>query len=456
MANMSKRVLFVAYYFPPLGMGGVQRAAKFVKYLPEFGWEPVVVTVKDVAYFARDEALAREVEGRRIHRTGSLDPQRLLAIVRGGNEAEGDTNASRGLGSLWKAYETLSKWVFVPDGKVLWLPFAMCRAIRAAKTGRISVVVTTSPPVSAHLVGLVLRWGLGCRWVADFRDQWTGGHLDLSPTRLHAVLNRALERLVLRCVDAVVCVSRELSLSLRDKSGRESLPVAIIPNGYDEQDFRPVPPRRSSTRNIVYCGSISRLADPSNLLKACASLVSRRPEFRRILRVTFVGESIGLDLPGLVARLGLDRLVDCTGYVEHDKAVRFLQEADLLVLLLTGTTSRDVVPGKVFEYLRAGKPILAIVPPGETADLLRGYAPGAVLTDNSVASIEQGLMEVLTRPARTHRVDMLRLQRFERRYLTGQLAEVLNKASGRQEEDSGNLESRALDARAHYERTTKE
>ncbi|MCR4437596.1 MAG: glycosyltransferase family 4 protein [bacterium] len=439
MVDASRKVLFVAYYFPPLGMGGVQRAAKFVKYLPEFGWEPVVVTVKDVAYFAKDEALAREVEGRRMHRTGSLDPQRLLAMVRGSGQAAGHTGPSRGLGRLWRVYETLARWVFIPDAKVLWLPFATCRAMRLVKEERISVVVTTSPPVSAHLVGLVLRRWLGCRWVADFRDQWTGGHLDLSPTRLHSALNRALERLVLRCADAVVCVSRQLSVSLRDKSGRERLPVAVIPNGYDEQDFRPVQMRRSSSRNVVYCGSLSRLADPSNLLKACASLVGQRPDLRGRLRLTFVGESIGLDLSGLVARLGLHGLVHATGYVEHESAVRFLQEADVLVLLLTGTTSRDVVPGKVFEYLRAGKPILAIVPPGETADLLRRHAPASVLSDNTVESIEQALLGMLTSPQRTRRADKVGLQQFERRSLTAQFARLLDEVSERGLQASGRL-----------------
>ncbi len=424
-----RKVLFLAYYFPPLGMGGVQRAAKLVKYLPQFGWEPMVVTVKEIAYFAKDTALAQEVEEARVYRSGSLDPQRLAALLRRAAGPAQVKTSSSGLGRLWKTYEALSKWLFVPDAKILWAPFALVRGAKLAAKERVRVVVTTSPPTSAHLVGLLLRSGLRCRWVADFRDQWTGGHLDLSPTVVHRALQRMLEKLVLKRADAVVCVSRALGASLSLKSSRRGLRLAVIPNGYDEEDFRHGPAPRWQRGRIVYCGSLSRLADPSNFLRACALLLAQRPQLRRQLRLVFVGSEIGHDFRSLAAELGLGELVEFTGYVAHRQAIQLLQSAEVLLLLLTGTTSRDVVPGKIFEYLRAGRPILAIIPPGETAELLHRYAPGAAIVENTVEAIARAIVEVLGRRRGEALVDVVGVRQFERRQLAADFARVLEMVS---------------------------
>lgn len=424
-----RKVLLLAYYFPPLGMGGVQRAAKLVKYLPELGWEPVVVSVKEVAYFAKDTGLAQEIEGTRVLRTGSLDPQRLVELLRGAFGSSKGNTSSRGLGRLWTWYETLCKWLFVPDAKILWVPFALMRAARVAAKERVRVVVTTSPPTSAHLAGLLLRSGLRCRWVADFRDQWTGGHLDLSPTVVQRVLHRMLEKLVLKRADAVVCVSRALGASLSYKSSRRRLRVAVIPNGYDEADFQQAAAPRGHRGRIVYCGSLSRLADPTNLLRACALLAVQRPQLRRHLRLVFVGGEIGHDFQGLAAKLGLEDVVEFTGYVAHQQAVKLLQSAEVLLLLLTGTTSRDVVPGKIFEYLRAGRPILAIIPPGEAEELLRRYAPGTVIAENTVDAIAKAIVEVLGTRRRGTWVDAVGVRQFERRQLAADFAQVLQMVS---------------------------
>lgn len=420
-----RKFLLLAYYFPPLGMGGVQRTAKFVKYLPLFGWEPVVVTVKDTAYFAKDHSLAEEVAQARVERTESLDPQRLLFLARRGLHRH-PTKGEGVAGTAWKRYEALLRWLFVPDAKILWVPFGLVRAWRLHRRERIRVVMTTSPPPSAHLAGLLLRQFAGCRWVADFRDQWTGGHLDLSPTPLHRAVNKWLERIVLHHADAVVCVSHALAASLKSKSRRRDFASVVIPNGYDEEDFGPSPPRAKRGKLLVYCGSVGRLAHPGNYLKACAALIQKRRLNTSALRVVFVGTAIGVDLQGLVSQLGLERYVEVTGYLEHRAAVRWLQAADVLVLLLTGTTSQDVVPGKVFEYLRARKPILAVASPGETVDLLEESAPQVVICQDTPEAIEQGLDELLYGASKVTEGSRAGLERFERRHLAARLAEVLN------------------------------
>ncbi len=420
----------LAYYFPPMGMGGVQRAAKFVKYLPAFGWEPVVVTVKETAYFAKDWSLTNEVAQAQVERTGSLDPQRLVYLAK--RRYHGPSAGGRAsIAVLWRRYDRLARWLFVPDAKILWVPFAFLRAWRLMTRERVHVLVTTSPPPSAHLAGFFLRALRGCRWLADFRDQWTGGHLDVSPTGLHRALNRCLERLVLRHADRVVCVSHALAASLRRKSRRHDVVPAVIPNGYDEEDFYPQPRTAGQARQLVYCGSLGRLADPSNYLNACAAVMRRHHLGAPDLRLVFVGATVDVDLYGLVSGLGLQEVVEVTGYVEHRTAVERLQSADVLVLLLTGTTSQDVVPGKVFEYLRAGKPILAVAPPGETIELLRSHAPHAAVCQDTPEAIEQALEELLFHPLRVHKAGGTSLLQFERRHLAQQFAQVLDSLHSR-------------------------
>ncbi len=197
-------------------MGGTQRTAKFVKYLPDFGWEPIVLTVKDVAYFAKDESLLQDVMKAKVIRTGSLDPQRMLSIFRRRKAAVNSETREPGV-QRWEALSRLIAWFLVPDAKILWIPFVISRALFAIKQGNINCLLTTGPPHSVHLAGIILKKLTHLPLVLDFRDGWSKGNFQNEPTKLHRRLNRYLEKSVLEKADGVVAVSNRLADSLKGK-----------------------------------------------------------------------------------------------------------------------------------------------------------------------------------------------------------------------------------------------
>ncbi len=410
-------------------MGGTQRIAKFVKFLPEFGWTPHVVTVKEVAYYAEDRSLLEDVKGARVRRTGSLDPARVLERLRGRRklaETKHLLPSQRGLLSR------LAAWLFVPDAKVLWQPFALAAARRVIKTEGVDCLLTTGPPHSTHLTGGLLKRLTGLPWVADFRDGWAGGNFQSEPTRLHGFLNQALERRVVRQADRIVAVSPGLAQRLQHRHRLPASRVRVVTNGFDPDDF-PASPKAAGPRfTLAYCGTVSAIAPLDSLLSALASLLASRPELRDKMTLRIVG----LDLTGaLVSKaraLGLAELVQVAGYVEHRAAVRELAAADLLLYPVAEWASADFIPGKTFEYLASGKPVLAIGPRVEGVELLQQFASASVFSHGQVEEIAEAIWRFYsafqTQP-RSADADLARLSAFDRRTLTASLAELLDEIS---------------------------
>ncbi|KPL02135.1 MAG: hypothetical protein AMJ73_09210, partial [candidate division Zixibacteria bacterium SM1_73] len=198
-----RKVLLITYYFPPMGMGGVQRTSKFAKYLPGFGWTPFVLTVKDVHYWAEDPSLLEELPPEvKVIRTGSFDPLRISFKLKSlfkkrkqRNKYVKESTAQR---------SKLSSWLFFPDSKIGWVPFALLSGLNLIRKERIDLIFTTSPPPSLHLVGYLLKLLTGKPWVVDFRDPWTGYKFEIFPTRLHLFLKNQLVRLIIKNADRII------------------------------------------------------------------------------------------------------------------------------------------------------------------------------------------------------------------------------------------------------------
>ncbi len=434
MRRAERMVLFTSYYFPPMGMGGVQRAVKFVKYLPDFGWLPLVLTVKEVEYFVSDESLLSELRQHRLHRTGSLDPQRLLHLLKKfcGFSRQPRPEPFEKNSVAVRILDGLIRWLLLPDGKVLWVPFALLRALNVLRRCDCRVVFTTAPPFSAHLIGLFAKMMRKSKWVADFRDQWTGGHLDNAPTALHRFYCRLLEKIVLKTADAVICATPHLTESLAAKSARAHADGVFytITNGYDEEDIasRTETQGQDDSYTIVYCGCISHLADPDRFLLALRKFLDDAPEVPSI-RFDIIGKIVGIDLAKLITTHNLEGIVRLQGYLPHKEAIARLQRADVLLLLLTGTTSADVIPGKTFEYLGVGRPVLTLGPEGDMAELMRSAGLGVVVTKDEVENIVAGIKKLYdsrNSGAVVSRAQKNFLDRYRRRELTGRLAGVLD------------------------------
>lgn len=365
-------VLLLAYYFPPLGMGGTQRPAKLAKYLPEFGWTPVVTTVKEVSYYARDPDLLAEIQHVEVIRTGSLDPQRVLFKLRR------DDEVSPGLARGGPA--TGLKQLFIPDNKVLWLPFALARALRIVRDRRIDLLFTTSPPHSAHLGGWVSKRVTGIPWVADFRDPWAGGEFQPAGAWRYSI-EAKLQRLVLRAADAVVAVTEGLAENLRSQLGESAGKVRVIPNGFDEQDFAAPPTGRAGTFTFTLCGALTATQGLQTLLAAVVQMANQPEAAGQDWCLRLVGSVIDPEAARWVDEALQSGRVEKVGYRPHRQAVAEMMSADALIYIVPDGASRGHIPGKTFEYLRAGKPVLAIGPEVEGTQLLRQHLP-VILSDS--------------------------------------------------------------------------
>lgn len=401
---MRRRVLVIAYYFPPSGGPGVQRTLKFVKYLPELGWEPVVLTARDADYPALDPSLLDEVpKGIRVYRTFIPEPYRLYRKLTGRSAGEAVDIATLTRTSVDKSKlsERVAEFVrscfFIPDARVGWLPFAVRAASRVIRKERVEVLYSSAPPYTCHLIGLALKKRFGLPWVADFRDSWVGWLS--APTRpsLPHRIDCALERAVLKNADKILTVSRGIAEDLQKRNpDLDESKWTILPNGYDRADFEGVRPAGDHSRfTITYTGSLYGPRNPETLLMALEELLQERPEIGRQLKLRFVGR-IGKAIEEMLRKPGWDSMVEIVPYVSHQESIGYLLGSDAALLIIDDApANRGILTGKLFEYLGAGKPILALAPEGDAAELIRELRAGQVVYPKDVQGIREALLSLI-------------------------------------------------------------
>jgi glycosyltransferase involved in cell wall biosynthesis len=403
---MRRRVLVLAYFFPPLGGAGVQRTLKFVKYLPEYGWDPVVVTTDSRAYPAADQSLAGDIPAGlpviRAHESGSF---RRLARA-----------AARVPISHATAPFT---W---PDETIGWAPGAVRDARAAVRRYSPDVLYTTSSPYTAHLAGLVVARLERLPWVLDFRDEWSlNPYLSDLPWPI-GTANRLAERAVLRRAARVIQAADYFQLV----DAREHV---TVPNGVDEQDFEGDPPPVVMDRfRIAYVGTLYGKRDAAPVLAALARLVDSRRVDPDRLELRAVGNL--WSAPSIPRGVQ----VTATGYVPHDEAIREMRAAS--VLLLYEPPGSLAMTGKVFEYLASARPVLCVAPPeNRAARLVEELGAGVVASPDDASAVDRAIEQLYRRwlngdlhsqPGVSTGV----IARFSRRRLTGQLAAVLSEAAG--------------------------
>lgn len=385
--DVSVRLLIVAYYFPPSGGAGVQRVLKWVKYLPQFGIEPVVLTVKNGAYPSLDPTLTADFSSDlRVIRTASLDPFSIHARLTGQDR---DTLVEQSTDDVQSA-GGLARWVrgnlLLPDARAGWVPFASLRGLGIRK---VDAVLTSGPPHSVHLTGCFLKTMKRIPWVADFRDPWTDIHYynHLPRTKAAEGFDRFLERRVLKKATRVTTVSPSWARLLSERSGK---PVSVIPNGFDEADFRDLKGREPSEEfRIVHVGSLYNTRNPVAFWQAVQQFQEQTGEN---IRFRAVGRT-GQDVKASAYEAGVT--ADWVLYSSHDEAIRHMQQADLLLLSTEPQESAaGHVTGKVYEYLATGRPILAVGTPDGDADLLlQSTSGGHLFARDDVEGIAAFLMK---------------------------------------------------------------
>jgi hypothetical protein len=400
------RLLLIAYYFPPWGMGGVQRVAKFARYLPEFSWEVTVIAPEATDYIRHDPSLLDDIPSSAcIERIPVRDRAGALAPEQG---------VIRRMGAA------LSRWRDFPDRHKGFARLAVTRARQLMADNPFDVVLTSSPPPSIHLAGLALRDR--AVWIADFRDPWRVRPDDYGPTLVHRLRNSALHHRILTSADAVVAVTPELAAHFQSLA--PTAVVHTIRNGFDEADFDGLaaPAPRAQT-TALFPGTFSRLSDPRSALRALAVWRMQRPS--QPLRIVHTGATLDLSLATTLAETGLADIYDDRGYLDHRRAVAALREADLLVIAHTDPDAAAVsVPGRIYEMLRAGRPILALAPAGSAlANLLRDQPACAVIAPHDHAAAVAAIDQLLSKQTQAAR-SPASLAPFERRHQAGLLSEL--------------------------------
>jgi glycosyltransferase involved in cell wall biosynthesis len=389
------RVLLIAFYFPPAGGGGVQRALKFCRYLPEFGVEVDVLAPEDPKGVAVDAPLLEEIPDTTVvHRVPFHGPR---AAYRG--EALRGTSGMRRL-----AVEAKFLWprLLVPDKAVPWLLNAVPAGSRIARSRGIDAIVTTSPPNSLHLIGAAVAARTGLPWVADFRDPWLENIHRLNDNaglRLKAAANRRMARLVAGRATRLVAVTDAIADELAGIHPSARGKTAVIENGSDFADFRSLTYRPGERFTIVHAGSFFGERSPRPTLLAVRGLLDRRPELRGRVLLRFVGDLRGDDRDW-AGSLGIDESWEETGFRPYGEALAAERSADALLLLIEHAGGRgDSVPcGKLWEYFAAGRPILAAVPThGVAAELIQRYGAGEVRDSDDADGLSQALEALIDR-----------------------------------------------------------
>ncbi len=396
-----KRLLVLAYFFPPLGGGGCQRTLKLVRYLEPHGWAATVVTTRDRDYWISDPTLLEEVPpSAEVLRVGGFTAHRALRWLRRGGAAVERPQGARHGGSL-RALRALSSWLLVPDAFGGWSRAARRAAEERIARGGIDAIWTTSSPESAHLAGLALARRSGLPWVADFRDPWVGRATYRPPTSLHDRAQRALERSVVERADRVTMVSEAMIEAYRAR--HPDVPAsrfALLPNGFDPDDWRRAertrPPGGEDGRFVLlHAGQLAHRPTVRTLLEAARRLLAEDPSAAATLRLRFLGghEDLGA---AEIARLGLAGVVELLDSVPHHAALAAMRRAGALALLGHGGAGDALIyTGKIYEYLSSARPVLAILDPGPARDLLLAAGVGPVLepgdVDGAVAAIRAWL-----------------------------------------------------------------
>ena len=406
----ARGVLMVAYYFPPVGGVGVFRTLKFSKYLPEFGFVPIILTVRNRSTGALDSSLVSEVP-------------REATVIETLSAEHRALRAPRLLGLD-------PKWFFIPDEQIGWIPFALRRGEAAIRRYDARVIYATAPPFTGLIIGHLLKRRTGRPLVIDFRDPWTQNVFTHYPTRFHRRAEERMERSVLRSADWVITTTAEMRKALVDRHPFIAERSETILNGFDSADFGGLERMPNPNQfTITYTGKIYGLRTAEPFLAAVARFVGKDESLRRKVHVIFAGPK-DADTGRTIHRLGLHDVAEQTGFLSHRESLRLMINADVLLLIMSerelgAGPAAMMIPGKTFEYLAARRPILALVPGGDAAALLTRSGAGILVGPDDIDGIEAALIDLFDRWRRgALTVPLFDLSVFERRSQTERLAAI--------------------------------
>jgi glycosyltransferase involved in cell wall biosynthesis len=418
-----KKVLIITYYWPPSGGAGVQRWLRFSKYLPQSGWEPVILTVdpKYAAYPAVDSSLENDVQkGTKVYKTKATDWFRIYSsdkskIPSAGFAKNNDNSLKE------KFFRFVRGNLFIPDPRKGWNKYAFRQACKIIETEGIHNVITSSPPHSTQLIGLKIKHKYpGIRWIADLRDPWTDIYYyeQFYPTFFSKKIDSWYEKRVLKKSDMIITVGPSLKRSFTLKAGGNPDKIEIITNGYDEDDFKTISAIESSRFIITYVGTLSDKYPIDELLGVLAKIRNNGTDF--LLR--FVGTVPENIKKRIISEISLD-FIEFIPYAPHNEAIKFMTKSSLLLLIIPEhENNQNIITGKIFEYIASGKPVLCLGPEdGDAAAILMQNGFGECFDHKEISKIENYILEVIKNPSR----DQSKIEEFTHRNIVKKLVSFL-------------------------------
>ena len=412
-----RKVLIIAYYFPPMGLSGVQRTVKFAKFLLKYGWKPTVLTVEPTGYYAFDDTLLKEVEeaGVKIVRTRSYDVNRLLrkqGVIKMPSER------------MRKLLQFLGDLFFIPDTKIGWKSIAVKAASKLIEEERFDLLFATAPPQTDFLIGAALKCKFEIPLVVDYRDAWLEYPFKYFPTPLHRLWHAHLEKRVLKAADRVIVTHRRVKENiLRRHKTVDYKEIIIISQGFDAEDF----PTTNADKHIkpvkmkiAHAGTFYADRNPVVMLHALANILQTNPKIRGRIEMHFVGNAREEDRQ-LVKKLDLQNAVHFLGYLPHKECIKRLVESDVLWFVIDNDYQ---TPGKLYEYFGSRKPMVASLVDGYTKQVIKESGAAICVPLKDVAAHERAILEQFKRfeQKKLERVQESFAAKFNRSTLTAELA----------------------------------
>jgi glycosyltransferase involved in cell wall biosynthesis len=431
------KVIILTYYWPPAGGAGVQRWLKFVKYLREFGWEPVVYTALNGEMPVIDHSLEKDVPPNlEVIRTPIWEPYSIYKRFIG-RKKDDRINASF-LSENKKAgtAEKISVWIrgnfFIPDARRFWIKPSIKYLSDYIQKNKIRHIISSGPPHSMHMIALGLKKKFpDLKWIADFRDPWTNidFYEKLMLGKTADKKHHDMEMSVLQNADDVISIGKTMSDEFaemyRRAGGKQTSKFKVITNGYDEEDISKTQLEKDKKFSIAHIGTLVKDRNPDVLWKVLGELIKENDTFEKQLEIKLVGK-IDIFVKEELERYGLDKYVRKIDYLPHNEVIAEQQRSKVLLLLVNNTkNAKGILTGKFFEYMAAGSPVLAIGPPdGDLAEIIKETGVGLISDFNDKEGLKKNVLALFE--GHSVQRNEKAVKRYSRRSLTRDLATLLN------------------------------
>lgn len=415
------KVLIITYYWPPAGGSGVQRWLKFVKYLQDFGIEPIVYTVDNANYPKEDDSLISEIpKNITVLKNPIFEPTDVFFWKQKGVKKEDVANSTNnGLLSFMRGN------FFIPDPKIFWVRSSVKFLQKYLSENPIDVIISTGPPHSMHLIAEKISKRNNIKWIADFRDPWTDLYYNQSFKQLSFAKKRnlKLEKKVLENADCILTVSNSLKKDF-DKIAKS---VEVITNGFDSEVLQDEHLVLDSKFTISYIGLLPKQSNPVAFFKVIKKVCDANEAFKNDVQLLFVGD-ISAEVHQEIEKNMLTGISEIKGYVSHLEAIEYQKRAQVLLLLIPrAPKSAGILTGKLFEYLTAKRPILALGPEeGDLSEILEHTHSGVVIAHENEAKLSTEILRLYQQFKEGNlSLASKNIEQYHRQNLTSKLAKLI-------------------------------